>query len=190
VVQSLPSPTNVHLWYLRELEFQCKNWGAVQNHSRSMTLGSARSWMLWAQTWAFGWGRQAQKPQEQTQLWLWLLTGQRGDLQYHLVRSKASFLLETAKCAFCSFFTSHKKWLWVFANEWANNCWALICLQKLLYEFWFNSRASMLVRVYNPSYWGGRGRRIKSSRPVWAKLVRPYLKKKIKTRGLDTWFKL
>jgi hypothetical protein len=35
----------------------------------------------------------------------------------------------------------------------------------------------MVVHAYIPSYSGGRGRRNSSSRPAWAKLRRPYLKK-------------
>jgi hypothetical protein len=44
-------------------------------------------------------------------------------------------------------------------------------------------RPGMLVH-YNPSYSGGGGRRISSSRPAQAKLVRPYIKNKIQTKGL------
>jgi hypothetical protein len=40
----------------------------------------------------------------------------------------------------------------------------------------------MVVHTYNPSYLGGRGRRILSLRPVWAKLARPHLKNKIKDK--------
>jgi hypothetical protein len=37
-----------------------------------------------------------------------------------------------------------------------------------------DSRARIVAHTYNPSYWGGRGRRIMSSRPIWvcAKLAR------------------
>jgi hypothetical protein len=37
----------------------------------------------------------------------------------------------------------------------------------------------MVVHAYNPSYSGGRHRRISSSRPAQAKLVKPYLKEYI-----------
>jgi hypothetical protein len=36
----------------------------------------------------------------------------------------------------------------------------------------------MVVNACNLSYSGCEGRKISSSRPVWAKLVRPYLKNK------------
>jgi hypothetical protein len=40
----------------------------------------------------------------------------------------------------------------------------------------------MVIIPFNPSHSGGRGRRISSSRTGQAKLVRPYLKNKIKTK--------
>jgi hypothetical protein len=44
----------------------------------------------------------------------------------------------------------------------------------------------MVAHIYNPSYSGRGGKRIKSSGPVQAKLTRPYLKKKKKkTKGLE-----
>jgi hypothetical protein len=45
----------------------------------------------------------------------------------------------------------------------------------------------IVVNAYNPSYSGGRGKRIINSRPALAKLVRSYLKTKIK--GLEAYFK-
>jgi hypothetical protein len=39
----------------------------------------------------------------------------------------------------------------------------------------------MVVHTCNSQYFGGRGRRVLSSRSVQANLVRPYLKNKIKT---------
>jgi hypothetical protein len=41
----------------------------------------------------------------------------------------------------------------------------------------------MVADACNPSYLEGRGRRITSSRPAWAKLARPYLKTKCKQKG-------
>jgi hypothetical protein len=41
----------------------------------------------------------------------------------------------------------------------------------------------MAVHTCNPSYSGGEGRRISISRSAKAKLVRPYLKNKIKRAG-------
>jgi hypothetical protein len=38
------------------------------------------------------------------------------------------------------------------------------------------------VHAYNPSFSGGRGRRINSLRPAWVKLVRLYLKSKIENQ--------
>jgi hypothetical protein len=42
----------------------------------------------------------------------------------------------------------------------------------------------IVVHTCNPSYLGGRDRRIVSLRPTLAKFARPYLKNKIKTEGL------
>jgi hypothetical protein len=39
-----------------------------------------------------------------------------------------------------------------------------------------------MVHTHNPNYLGGRGRRIVSLKPAWAKLARPYLKGKKKER--------
>jgi hypothetical protein len=45
-------------------------------------------------------------------------------------------------------------------------------------------KPGMMGHAYNPSYSGGRGRR--SSKPAWAKVMRPYLrnKKKEKEQGV------
>jgi hypothetical protein len=46
------------------------------------------------------------------------------------------------------------------------------------------AESGVVVSTCNPSYSGSRGRRIASSRPVWAKLMRPNLEnKKIKTKA-------
>jgi hypothetical protein len=46
-------------------------------------------------------------------------------------------------------------------------------------------RKTSWAYIYNLNYFGGRGRRIKSSRPAQVKVaVRPCLKNKIKTKGL------
>jgi hypothetical protein len=42
----------------------------------------------------------------------------------------------------------------------------------------------MLKTLGNPIYLGGGGRRIMKPRPTWAKLLTPYLRNKIKTKGL------
>jgi hypothetical protein len=47
----------------------------------------------------------------------------------------------------------------------------------------------MVVHVCNPNYTAGRGRRIMSSFAIQTKLVRPYLKNKIQTKGLGAWLK-
>jgi hypothetical protein len=47
----------------------------------------------------------------------------------------------------------------------------------------------MVVCVYNPSYSGGGGRKITSSKLSLPKLVRPYLKNKIQIKGVGEWFK-
>jgi hypothetical protein len=44
------------------------------------------------------------------------------------------------------------------------------------------NQLSVVVHGYNPSYLGGRGRRILSSRPAWAKLVVHFLKSKIQNK--------
>jgi hypothetical protein len=60
-----------------------------------------------------------------------------------------------------------------------------VFLLKLLNKFITNIfEPGMVVHTCNPSYSGGRGKRITSSRTAWAKLVRPYLKKKKKERIL------
>jgi hypothetical protein len=46
----------------------------------------------------------------------------------------------------------------------------------------------MVLHAYNLSYLEGR-RRIINLSPAWAKLVRPYLKSKYKTKGLGLWLK-
>jgi hypothetical protein len=46
----------------------------------------------------------------------------------------------------------------------------------------------MVVHTYDPRFLRGGGRRIMSSRPVWAKLMRPYVNNKIQ-KGLRTWLK-
>jgi hypothetical protein len=51
----------------------------------------------------------------------------------------------------------------------------------------------VVANTYNPSYWGGRGRRILSWRPVQAKLVRLYLKNKCKIqkqKQAGAWLKV
>jgi hypothetical protein len=45
------------------------------------------------------------------------------------------------------------------------------------------------VYAYNPSYLGGRDRRITSLRPAWATLAITYIKNKVKTKGLRAWLK-
>jgi hypothetical protein len=45
-------------------------------------------------------------------------------------------------------------------------------IQKIL-----DDELGMMVYVCNPSYSGGGGRKITNSRPFWAKLARPYLKR-------------
>jgi hypothetical protein len=52
----------------------------------------------------------------------------------------------------------------------------------------FKIRVKLMVHTCNPSNSGGRGRRILSSRQARAKLVRPYLKNKIKRgwRGVSS----
>jgi hypothetical protein len=42
----------------------------------------------------------------------------------------------------------------------------------------------VVVHAYNPSYSGGKGRKSMNSRLIQAKLVRPYLKNKIKIKEL------
>jgi hypothetical protein len=41
----------------------------------------------------------------------------------------------------------------------------------------------VVVYTYNSSYSGGRDRRTENPRPVWAKIVGPHLKNKVKTQG-------
>jgi hypothetical protein len=40
----------------------------------------------------------------------------------------------------------------------------------------------MVMHAYNPNYSGGRGRKIMSLRPFWAKVARPCLKNKMQTK--------
>jgi hypothetical protein len=54
---------------------------------------------------------------------------------------------------------------------------------------WQNSpsemeRGQVVVHICNPSYSRGRGRKMINSRSSQEKLVRPYLKNKIQTKGL------
>jgi hypothetical protein len=46
-------------------------------------------------------------------------------------------------------------------------------------------QAGVVVHTCNPSYSGGRGRKIPSSRPGQARLMRLYLKTKIQTKVLE-----
>jgi hypothetical protein len=45
-------------------------------------------------------------------------------------------------------------------------------------------KMDVVVHACNPSYLGGRGRKISNLRPACAKVTRPYLKNKIKTNRL------
>jgi hypothetical protein len=47
------------------------------------------------------------------------------------------------------------------------------------------SKCGLVVNACNLTYMEGLGRRIKSSRSVWTKLERPYLKNKLKAKGLE-----
>jgi hypothetical protein len=47
----------------------------------------------------------------------------------------------------------------------------------------------VVVCFYNPSYSGGEGRKITSSRSAQEKLGRPYLRNKIQTKELGAWLK-
>jgi hypothetical protein len=49
------------------------------------------------------------------------------------------------------------------------------------------NKPSVEAHVYNPSYSGGKGRKIKSSRPAPAKLGRPCLNNKMQAKGLGVW---
>jgi hypothetical protein len=44
----------------------------------------------------------------------------------------------------------------------------------------FIPRLGMVVHAYNPSYSGGESRRFTSLRPVWEKLMTPYLNNRIR----------
>jgi hypothetical protein len=45
------------------------------------------------------------------------------------------------------------------------------------------NQPGMVGQAYNPSFSRGKGRRMKSSKPAQARLVRPYLENKIKGCG-------
>jgi hypothetical protein len=47
----------------------------------------------------------------------------------------------------------------------------------------------MVVHACNPSYSGGRGRRIVIPKPTQTKLRRSCLKIKLKEKGLEAWLK-
>jgi hypothetical protein len=47
----------------------------------------------------------------------------------------------------------------------------------------------MVVLDYNPSYSGGRGRRMANLKPAQAKIVRLYLRNKIQIKKLGMWIK-
>jgi hypothetical protein len=46
-------------------------------------------------------------------------------------------------------------------------------------------KLGMVAYIWSPSYSGGRGKRIASSRPAWAKLKTTYLKTTVKTKELS-----
>jgi hypothetical protein len=46
-----------------------------------------------------------------------------------------------------------------------------------------------MAHAYNPSYLGGEGLRISSSRPALATLERPCLKNKMQSKELEVWLK-
>jgi hypothetical protein len=59
--------------------------------------------------------------------------------------------------------------------------WLLQWVQ-VVYSFGFSRKTgepNVVMHAYNPSYLGGRGRRMKSFRPVWVKLMRAFFKNKM-----------
>jgi hypothetical protein len=61
--------------------------------------------------------------------------------------------------------------------------------KQLLLSGFVSSKFTFMVYAYNPSYFRGRERKIKSSRHTQAKLVRPFLRNKIQTqnKSKETW---
>jgi hypothetical protein len=60
---------------------------------------------------------------------------------------------------------------------------------KILVRSYFKSKLDMVVHACVPSFVGGGDRRLIGLRPDRAK-VRPYLKDKLKQKGLGAWFKI
>jgi hypothetical protein len=59
---------------------------------------------------------------------------------------------------------------------------------KKLVRSYLKNKIGLLWHTYNSSYMGGRNRRILSEASP-AKNLRPYLKNKLKPKGLGAWFK-